>query len=108
MKNSKILIICLLIITLLNSCGTIKEGFSMQKKDNTDEFLVEKKNPLKLPPDFDELPMPSENALNENSKKNELKKMIIKNESNTLTAGNEGKNTSKSLEELLLGKIKEN
>ena len=49
MKNFKILIICCLIITLINSCGTIKEGFSMQKKDNTDEFLVEKKNPLKLP-----------------------------------------------------------
>ena len=58
-------------MSLFNSCGTIKEGFTMQKKDNTDEFLVEKKNPLKLPPDFDELPIPSEDSANKNETKAE-------------------------------------
>ena len=33
-------------ILALNSCGTIKEGFSSQKKNSIDEFLVEKKSPL--------------------------------------------------------------
>ena len=34
------------LILVLNSCGTLKEGFSSQKKDSIDEFLVEKKSPL--------------------------------------------------------------
>ena len=46
------------IILLLSSCGTIKEGFTNQKKSSTDEFLVEKKLPLKMPPNYEELPIP--------------------------------------------------
>ena len=38
--NKKIFIILLLVT--LSSCGTLKEGFKSQKKDNTDEFLVKK------------------------------------------------------------------
>ena len=47
------LIIYFLILLILASCGTLKEGFSNQKKDNTDEFLVKKKSPLVMPPDYD-------------------------------------------------------
>ena len=47
MKNFKILLAGLLILILLGSCGTVKEAFSTQKKDSTDEFLVEKKKSLK-------------------------------------------------------------
>ena len=108
MKKFRNLIICFFAIFLFSSCGTIKEGFSMQKKDNTDEFLVEKKNPLKLPPDFDELPKPSEDKLNENQTKDELEKLITKNKDNNENTSNEKENTGKSLEELLLGKITEN
>ena len=35
---------------------------SMKKKNNTDQFLIEKKSPLVLPPDFDELPEPASEA----------------------------------------------
>jgi hypothetical protein len=34
----------------------MKSAFENQKKNNTDEFLVEKKSPLVMPPDFNELP----------------------------------------------------
>ena len=40
------------------SCGTIKEGFTNQKKTSSDEFLVEKKSPLVMPPDYNKLPLP--------------------------------------------------
>ena len=60
MKNIKILILSFIFLGILNSCGTIKEGLSLQKKDNTDEFLVKKKNPLVMPPKFMELPKPKE------------------------------------------------
>tara|TARA_B100001123_G_scaffold357029_1_gene411008 strand:- start:136 stop:456 length:321 start_codon:yes stop_codon:yes gene_type:complete len=41
---------------------SVKRGLTGQKKNSTDEFLVEKKDPLILPPDFENLPTPS-NAL---------------------------------------------
>ena len=49
------------IICFLSACESAREGFTLKKKDNSDEFLVEKKSPLVLPPDYGELPIPSEN-----------------------------------------------
>ena len=105
MKNFKILLAGLLILILLGSCGTVKEAFSTQKKDNTDEFLVEKKNPLKLPPDFEELPLPNtEIAMNEDQTQ-EIKNLMKENVDNeTANKNQDGKN----LEEFLLDKIKKN
>ena len=105
MKNFEKLVINLIILILLSSCGTIKEGFSSQKKDNTDEFLVEKKNPLKLPPDFEELPLPNtETDMNEDQNQ-EIKNLMKENADNeTVNKSQDGKN----LEEFLLDKIKKN
>ena len=44
---------------LLFSCSGAKDALQGKKRsDNSDEFLVEKKNPLIAPPDIDELPVP--------------------------------------------------
>ena len=43
MKQTKILILFLLILALLPGCRGIKEKLSMKKKQNVDEFLIEKK-----------------------------------------------------------------
>tara|TARA_B100001057_G_scaffold493690_1_gene588708 strand:+ start:2625 stop:2948 length:324 start_codon:yes stop_codon:yes gene_type:complete len=45
---------------LLISCQTIKDGLSGKKSENSDEFLVKKKNPLVLPPKYMELPKPKD------------------------------------------------
>ena len=45
MKFFKIIILFILTLFFL-SCGTVKEGFKNQKKENSDEFLVEKKIPV--------------------------------------------------------------
>tara|TARA_B100001287_G_scaffold236453_1_gene209050 strand:+ start:323 stop:646 length:324 start_codon:yes stop_codon:yes gene_type:complete len=107
MKKIKILIIIIIPVIFLNACGTIKDGFKSQKKDSVDEFLVEKKSPLVMPPDFDELPMPNEN---QNTKKNEatdIKSLISNNEnSSDETLGNSNENTS--FENSILKKIKKN
>ena len=50
----------------------------MQKKNNSDEFLVEKKSPLLMPPDFDELPVPNSDSSLNNNENNEIKKLITK------------------------------
>ena len=54
--------ILLSFVLFLASCGTMKSAFENQKKNNADEFLVEKKNPLVLPPNFDDLPSPKDVA----------------------------------------------
>ena len=109
MKNIKILILSFIFLGILNSCGTIKEGLSLQKKDNTDEFLVKKKNPLKLPPNFDELPMPnSENEIIKNQNNGEIKNLLNSSEKNYKQSDNTDGLPNKSLQELLLDKIKNN
>ena len=107
MKNFKLFIILNIIIITLNSCGTVKKGFSSQKKNNNDEFLVEKKSPLLMPPDYDELPVPqSENISKNIGEENELKKLLIKTDSQS-SSTNELKNPAGTLEETLLKKIKD-
>ena len=54
----------MLLIFLVTSCadtwGNVKRGLTGAKQNSTDEFLVEKKDPLILPPDFESLPSPSD------------------------------------------------
>ena len=59
MKLIKYIILPLFVLVTLNSCAGLKDGLAGSKKNNNDEFLVQKKNPLVLPPDFDELPNPA-------------------------------------------------
>jgi hypothetical protein len=92
-------------ILLLASCSTMKSAFVNEKKNNTDEFLVEKKSPLVMPPDFNELPIPKEIEIQTDISENEFKKLITQD--NKEIKSNE-KNIDKNFEELLLDKIKKN
>ena len=106
MKKIKIYTLTILFFLTLQSCGTVKEGFSSQKKNSSDEFLVEKKSPLVMPPDFDKLPIPktNETQLEENS--NSIKSLITSNEEPSVsTQINE---TNQNLENSILKKIKNN
>tara|TARA_B100000787_G_scaffold125050_1_gene94347 strand:+ start:258 stop:488 length:231 start_codon:yes stop_codon:yes gene_type:complete len=67
MKKTKTLFAFFLSILFLNACSAISEGMSEGKRKGSDEFLVEKKAPLVLPPSFGELPEPGAKA-----KKNEV------------------------------------
>ena len=60
MNKNSIIILLILVITL-TSCKSVKEGLSGRKQNNSDEFLVQKKSPLVVPPDFEELPTPTLN-----------------------------------------------
>ena len=51
------ILIILTVSSFLFSCG----GFKLKKKaESGEEFLIEKKDPLVLPPDFSKLPKPNE------------------------------------------------
>lgn len=92
-----ITLICLFIF--LNSCGTIKDGFS-DKKNNSDEFLVEKKSPLVMPPDYNELPQPTEKVKQTKRQRPDIKKIITGSENKKVQTG-----SNSSIEELILKEI---
>ena len=48
----------IILLTFLFGCKSAKDVLTLKKKNNADEFLVEKKSPLVVPPDFDKLPTP--------------------------------------------------
>ena len=52
----------LLTLLFLCSCQNVKDALSGKKYENSDEFLVIKKNPLVLPPNFNDLPTPKDVA----------------------------------------------
>ena len=91
---------------LFYSCGTIKEGFTNQKKNSSDEFLVEKKDPLVMPPDYNELPIP---VMQESQIKGDksIKNLLTENDNENLKS-NQDIDPDKDLEESLLEKIKKN
>ena len=103
MKQFKFYILIAIAI-LFSSCSSLKEGFTNQKKNNSDEFLVEKKSPLVMPPDYNELPIPNEENINKES--NEIKSLISKSKNGEIEE-NLGKKSS-SFEESILEKIKNN
>ena len=94
-------------ILALNSCGTVREGFSSQKKNSIDEFLVEKKSPLVMPPDFNELPLPQQfNQISEKVDETNLKSLMTENKDNGQDNQNNNQNTN--FENSIIEKIKNN
>ena len=60
MTDKKLFILLCILIFGFNSCTSIKNAVTGKKLENSDEFLIKKKNPLILPPDFDDLPEPTD------------------------------------------------
>ena len=100
-----------LIFVLLTSCGgtmdSIKRGLTGQKKASTDEFLVEKKDPLVLPPQFEQLPTPEEtNAAILKKEEQGIENILLIKTDNT--ENNSTSSSDSSVEENILRKIKKN
>ena len=95
-------IIYLFLLSFLSACESAREGFTLKKKDNSDEFLVEKKNPLVMPPNYEDLPKPEDfQSGEENTKDDEFEK-IINNTKNTNTKSTKERT---SIEESVIEKI---
>jgi len=109
MKKTNPLIASFLILVFLNSCGTVAEGLGGSKKKGSDEFLVEKKSPLVLPPSFGELPEPGK-QVNENKKSNNENNLSIEEIiTQKSSADRDTKNikTNSSIEKSIIEKINE-
>ena len=95
------------LLLLLLSCGLVKEGFQNPKKKSSDEFLVEKKSPLVMPPNFNELPVPKIDQNVENTDNNKIKE-ILQDKENKLDGNSETTEMNNTFEENLIEKIKKN
>ena len=90
----------MLLIFLVTSCAdswsNVKRGLTGAKQKSTDEFLVQKKDPLILPPDFDSLPSPSdkEEAIEEMSS---FEKTFKQESETEITASSAGSSAEDSI-----------
>ena len=109
MKKTSPLISSFLILLFLNSCGTVAEGLGGSKKKGSDEFLVEKKSPLALPPSFGELPEPGkepeENIISEKKDTSDIEDII--NQSSSTNTSEKSDDTKNSIEQSIIKKINE-
>ena len=101
MKKFNLLFILWIASIILSGCNTVKEGFQNPKKNSSDEFLVEKKSPLVMPPEFNELPIPNQNKDIKQKQVDKIKSLISDNSTNT-----EHEVSNINLEGSILGKIK--
>tara|TARA_B100000989_G_scaffold209158_1_gene158618 strand:+ start:63 stop:386 length:324 start_codon:yes stop_codon:yes gene_type:complete len=106
MKIIKIFFFVILFGSLFYSCTTLKKGFESQRKNSTDEFLVEKKQPLVMPPDFENLPFPKSNQLeNQQRTTNQIQELIVRDKSNKKNFNSNSESNLKT-EDFILDKIK--
>ena len=98
----------LLLSLFLYSCGSVGEALQGKKRsDQGDEFLIDKKNPLTMPPDFNKLPEPGEATIkstkdiesDQSNIENLLKKSKIEDDTSS-------SKQSTSIESSILKKIK--
>ena len=101
----KRIIYLITVFFFVTSCAgtwdSVKRGLTGQKKNSTDEFLVEKKDPLILPPDFEKLPTPKE-QMDAKEEAESFKKILKKNTTTEKTTSS----TATSTEESILERIK--
>tara|TARA_B100001287_G_scaffold213051_1_gene181877 strand:- start:130 stop:441 length:312 start_codon:yes stop_codon:yes gene_type:complete len=100
------IVLIFFIFIILNACESAREGFTLQKQNRADEFLVKKKNPLVLPPKFGELPSPEENVQDPSViSSSEIEKLLTKKKNETKKI-QKSKNI-KNIEDNILEKIKD-
>ena len=101
LSNFKIFLLIIIISIFSISCSSVKNAFDPQRKNTSEEFLVEKKSPLSIPPDFEKLPVPkSEEKEQENI--DEIQTLLEKTNKNS---GESNENKDTELDELILEKI---
>ena len=100
----------LIFLFLVSGCQDVKKGFSGKKIDQGEEFLVIKKNPLVVPPNFEKMPLPKNEINNtnpikiENDQDSEFEKLLKTQDENT-DVSDSRKNTG-DLEKKIIDKIK--
>ena len=97
----------LFLLLFLYSCGVGEALQGKKRSDQADEFLIDKKNPLVMPPDFNKLPKPGESNIKSTkeiqSDQSNIKDLLKKNNDDENVSSS---NNSTSIESSILKKIK--
>ena len=110
MKKNNYLIFLLFFLLLFSGCQDVKKGLSGKKIDQGEEFLVIKKNPLVVPPDFEKMPIPKNeikksNSIEvENNQDNDFKKLLKTQDQNVDLS--DSRENPGDLEKKIIDKIK--
>jgi hypothetical protein len=105
MNFAKLRILLFSLSIILSSCSGFKEAGKVlrnEKKAASDEFLIEKKDPLTLPPDFNSIPEPGTIENKAESDKGSIEKILNARKNET----NNKKQKSSSTENSILNQIK--
>ena len=101
--------IVIIFFFLLTACATswddVKQGLGGQKRTSTDEFLVKKKEPLTMPPKWQELPRPGESIEEDIDEVTDIEELMQLGKNQESSMGSE--QSSGSVEETVLKKIKQ-
>jgi hypothetical protein len=106
-KKYKVFILLGVVSMLFSNCSTVKKAFDPERKNSTQEFLVEKKLPLSMPPDFNELAVPQINNKEIVNQDTNIEYLINQSKSDD-NQENETENEGKEFELIILDKIKNN
>ena len=91
---------------LLNSCSELKKGFGIEK-DSPNEFLIEKRGALTLPPDYQMLPPDSKSKIKEVKKSSASLKSVLDQNLNTKESQGKTENSATvDIEKEILKQIK--
>ena len=104
-RNIKLSLLLILSTIILSNCGSVQKAFDPQNKNNSEEFLVEKKSPLSMPPSFEELPVPSNEKVDKESQTNNIESLITEKNNNEKLETDE---SDKNFEQSIIDKIKNN
>ena len=104
-KKYNLIFVFTILSLFISSCNTVKKAFDPERKNSSEEFLVEKKSPLSMPPKFNELPIPSSEKVDKESQISNIESLIIDKDSNEKIEIIE---SDKDFELLILDKIKNN
>ena len=89
---------------ILLSCASVEEAGKVlrnEKIKTTDEFLVKKREPLVLPPDYENVPKPGTTSQAKENEEEKIKKILKVPEKETSNTKNQN-----SVEKSILDKIK--
>lgn len=96
-KITYIIILTFFVTSCGDTASSIKRGLTGAKKISGDEFLIQKKDPLILPPDYENLPIPTEGVVTEE---------VSTFEKNLGTLIEDNSSRSSSVEDSILKKIR--
>ena len=104
-KNIKFSLLIIISTILLSNCSSVDKAFDPQNKNTSEEFLIEKKSRLSIPPSFEELPVPSNDKVDEENQIDNIKTLITEKNNNEKL---ENAESDKDFEQSILDKIKNN